>query len=301
MAPRLAVLIMAGIACLAARNMGSTLTCMTRRQVSGSSSTTDAAAADADVVVEEVEAAEAVERGLHHARAWALSVRSAWCAAAVPPSSAIMATVRSASALSRSTTSTLVPARASRMAAARPLPMPSPAAPPPAMMATLPSRPAVVLARFLGGAHDRSSLGPGTGLMLRPHAPAGIGASMPLSPRGRTPPLPPAQCSTLRAWWTGGWVPACAGMTSLRRRPQPMRRAAGRDRRASCPLGRGGSEPQPITVNSTRRSSASLASSRPVPTMFSREPTPLAASRESSSAASPCRRLRMASARSLES
>ena len=90
--------------------------------------------------------------------------------------------------------------------------------------------PAVVLARFLGGAHDRSSLGPGTGLMLRPHAPAGIGASMPLSPRGRTPPLPPAQCSYLRAWWTGGWVPACAGMTSLRRRPQPMRRAGWRDR-----------------------------------------------------------------------
>ena len=66
MAPRFAVLIMAGIACLAARNIGSTLTCMTRRQFSGVSSTTRAAAADADVVVEEIEAAEAVERGRHH-------------------------------------------------------------------------------------------------------------------------------------------------------------------------------------------------------------------------------------------
>ena len=44
---------------------------------------------------------------------------------ALPPSSAIIATVRSASCDLRSTASTRVPARASRIAAARPLPMPS--------------------------------------------------------------------------------------------------------------------------------------------------------------------------------
>src|SRR5262245_12461745 len=65
----------------------------------------------------------------------------------MPSCAAIMATVRSASAPSRSTTSTRVPARANRMAAARPLPMPSPAAPPPATMATLPARPASSSAR----------------------------------------------------------------------------------------------------------------------------------------------------------
>src|SRR6185312_6584680 len=41
----------------------------------------------------------------------------------------------------RSATSTFVPARASRIAAARPLPTPSPAAPPPEISATLPARP----------------------------------------------------------------------------------------------------------------------------------------------------------------
>jgi len=41
MAPRFAVLTMAGIAYLAARNIGSTLTCMTCRQFSGVSSTTE--------------------------------------------------------------------------------------------------------------------------------------------------------------------------------------------------------------------------------------------------------------------
>ena len=51
--------------------------------------------------------------------------------AAVPPLVAIMVTVRSARVRSRSTTSTLVPSRASRIAAARPSPMPSPAAPRP--------------------------------------------------------------------------------------------------------------------------------------------------------------------------
>ncbi len=72
----------------------------------------------------------------------ASSVTSAAKAAAVPPASAIISTVRSASSRSRSTTSTRVPARASRIAAARPLPMPSPFAPPPVTIATLPARPA---------------------------------------------------------------------------------------------------------------------------------------------------------------
>lgn len=70
-----------------------------------------------------------------------LSVTSAAKAAATPPSAAIIPTVRSASSRSRSTTSTLVPDRASRIAAARPLPMPSPAAPPPVTIATLPASP----------------------------------------------------------------------------------------------------------------------------------------------------------------
>src|SRR5437879_4982857 len=51
-------------------------------------------------------------------------------AAAVPSSARIISTVRSASLRSRSATSTLAPARASKIAAARPLPIPSPAAPP---------------------------------------------------------------------------------------------------------------------------------------------------------------------------
>src|SRR5256885_878420 len=41
----------------------------------------------------------------------------------------------------RSTTAARAPALANRIAAARPLPMPSPAAPPPVTMATLPSSP----------------------------------------------------------------------------------------------------------------------------------------------------------------
>src|SRR5438094_363011 len=55
---------------------------------------------------------------------------SAWKASPWPPPASIISTVRFASATSRSTTITRVPARASRIAAARPLPMPSPAAPP---------------------------------------------------------------------------------------------------------------------------------------------------------------------------
>ena len=101
-----------------------------------------AAAADADIVVEEIEPAPAVEGGFDQRLAVASLVTSPPWAAAVPPSAAIISTVRSASLRSRSATSTFAPARASRIAAARPLPMPSPTAPPPLISATLPARPA---------------------------------------------------------------------------------------------------------------------------------------------------------------
>src|SRR5581483_2539465 len=82
----------------------------------------------------------------------ASSVTSTASGEAVPPSAVIISTVRLARPSSRSTTSTRVPLRASRMQVARPLPMPSPAAPPPVTMATRPASPgsssgrAVVLA-----------------------------------------------------------------------------------------------------------------------------------------------------------
>ena len=142
MAPRPAVLIMAGIACLETRNIVSTLTCITRRQASGSSSTTLPRLPMPTLLSRKSRRPKRSRAAATMLRHWALSVRSAWWATAVPPSAVIMATVRSARARSRSTTSTRVPARASRIAAARPLPMPSPAAPPPAMMATLPASPA---------------------------------------------------------------------------------------------------------------------------------------------------------------
>src|SRR5438105_2431483 len=50
-------------------------------------------------------------------------------------------TVRLARPPSRSTTTTFAPAFASRIAEARPLPIPSPTAPPPVTMPTLPARP----------------------------------------------------------------------------------------------------------------------------------------------------------------
>ena len=183
---------------------------MTRRQVSGVLVDHRAAAADADVVVEEVEAAEAVD-ARPSTMAWhcASSVRSAWCATAVPPSAAIMATVRSASAGSRSTTSTRVPARASRMAAARPLPMPSPAAPPPAMMATLPARPAIVL-----GSRNRCS-----SCLLPPQLPVS-------SPIARLP-IRPAHCAPPPS------TVSCAAASRLRPRSAAKRSIANRRRPVS--------------------------------------------------------------------
>src|SRR5690242_2148642 len=71
----------------------------------------------------------------------ASSVTSTERAEALPPSAVIMSTVRLARPSSRSTTRTLVPLRASRMHAARPLPMPSPAAPPPVTIAARPASP----------------------------------------------------------------------------------------------------------------------------------------------------------------
>ncbi len=68
-------------------------------------------------------------------------VTSTSTAMAWPLIDSIISTVRRASLRSRSATTTRAPALASRIAAARPLPMPSPAAPPPDTRATLPSSP----------------------------------------------------------------------------------------------------------------------------------------------------------------
>src|SRR5207245_8723454 len=68
MAPPWAVRIISGIAALEARNMVSTLTCMTRRQVSGLLHHA-ALAADAHVVDQEVETAVAAHRLAGHRRA----------------------------------------------------------------------------------------------------------------------------------------------------------------------------------------------------------------------------------------
>src|SRR5207248_2556848 len=63
------------------------------------------------------------------------SATSATKAAALPPSCSIIATVCSAASRRISTTSTCAPARANRIAAARPLPIPSSGAPPPVKIA----------------------------------------------------------------------------------------------------------------------------------------------------------------------
>ena len=141
MAPRPAVFRMAGMAWREARNIVSTFTCITRRQVSGSSSTTVARLPMPTLLSRKSSRPKRSTAAATMSRHPVSSVTSASCAAAVPPSAAIIATVRSASASARSTTRTLVPARASSMAAARPLPMPSSAAPPPVTMATRPSSP----------------------------------------------------------------------------------------------------------------------------------------------------------------
>src|SRR5687768_12945604 len=140
-APRPAVFRMAGMAWREARNIVSTFTCITRRQVSGSSSTTVARLPMPTLLSRKSRRPKRSRAAATMSRHPPSSVTSASWAAAVPPSAAIIATVRSASARARSTTRTLVPARASSMAAARPLPMPSSAAPPPVTMATRPSSP----------------------------------------------------------------------------------------------------------------------------------------------------------------
>ena len=70
---------------------------------------------------------------------------------------------------------------------------------------------------------------------------------------------------------TRGWVPAFAGIDDVRDDYRGRHCGEGRNPCAApdiefapaSRLGRAGSEPQPITVNSTRRSSASLVSSLP--------------------------------------
>src|SRR6516162_5101413 len=141
MAPPLAVSFIAGMAWREARNMLSTLTCMTRRQFSGAMSTTLPRPPIPTLFSRQSSRPNRSIAAATMARACPSSVTSATKTAAVPPSDAIIASVRSARSRSTSTTSTRAPARASRIAAARPLPMPSSTAPPPVTIATLPSRP----------------------------------------------------------------------------------------------------------------------------------------------------------------
>ena len=132
---------MAGMACLAIRNMLSTLTCITRRQLSSVSSTTVPRLPMPTLLSSRSSRPNRSSAVLTIAAQSALLVTSACTATALPPPSSIIVTVRSASARSRSTTTTWAPTRDNKIAAARPLPMPSPAAPPPVTIATLPVKP----------------------------------------------------------------------------------------------------------------------------------------------------------------
>src|SRR5579875_3229117 len=120
--------------------MLSTLTCMIRRHSAGAISTTLPRPPMPTLLSRQSSRPKRSSAAATIARQCSSSATKA---AAVPPSAAIIATVPSAAARSISTTSTLAPARASRIAAARPLPIPSPGAPPPATIATLPARPSV--------------------------------------------------------------------------------------------------------------------------------------------------------------
>src|SRR6516165_5523239 len=162
MAPPPAVSFIAGMAWREARNMLSTLTCMTRRQLSGAISTTLPRPPIPTLLSRQSSRPNRSSAAATIALAWPSSVTSATKAAAVPPSSDIIATVRSARSRSRSTTSTRAPARASRIAAARPLPIPSSMAPPPVTIATLPSRPN-------GSSRAAPSLNSPSRLRLAPH------------------------------------------------------------------------------------------------------------------------------------
>src|SRR5580658_7972391 len=139
--PPPAVRIIAGMACLHTRNMVSTFTCITRAQVSSVSSTTVPLLPIPTLLSRQSSRPQRDTASSTMAAHCLDSVTSYEAATALPPSAAIIVAVRSASCRSRSTTSTLHPARASRMAAARPLPMPSPAAPPPVTIAAFPTRP----------------------------------------------------------------------------------------------------------------------------------------------------------------
>src|SRR5712692_10839139 len=133
--------IMAGMACLAARNMVSTLTCMTRRQFSWVSSTTDPRLPMPTLLSRRSRRPKRSSAVLTMPAQSSARVTSARSATASPPWSLIMRTVCSARSISRSTTMTRAPARARRMAAARPLPMPVRAAPAPVTIATFPLSP----------------------------------------------------------------------------------------------------------------------------------------------------------------
>src|SRR5437667_66511 len=84
-APRLAVLTMAGIAYLAARNIGSTLTCMTRRQLSGVSSTTEPRLPMPTLLSRKSRRPKRSSAAVTMSRALAGSGRSASCADAPRP------------------------------------------------------------------------------------------------------------------------------------------------------------------------------------------------------------------------
>src|SRR5215813_3916589 len=93
-----------------------------------------------------------------------------------------MSTVRSASLRSMSATTTRVPARASRIAAARPLPMPSATAPPPDTIATLPAKPASSSGPFIAPPSVERASGPTHPWHIHPH---GLDAAIALVGRRR--------------------------------------------------------------------------------------------------------------------
>src|SRR5262245_60924061 len=178
--PPLAVLIMAGMACLESRNIVSTFTCMTRRYSSGFSSTTLPRLPMPTLLSRKSRRPQrSTAASTRRLQSASLVASPAWLTA-VPPSALIIATVRSASLRSRSATTTFVPARASRIAAARPLPMPSPAAPPPDTIATLPAKPAASSGPFIVPLPSAASSLPvdAERIPLTPHVPGVCAAKM---------------------------------------------------------------------------------------------------------------------------
>src|SRR2546427_791788 len=161
-------LIIAGMACLATRNMVSTLTCMTRRQVSWLSSTTEPRLPMPTLLSRRSSRPKRSSAASTIALQSSGLVTSASHPIALPPSASIIATVRAASSTARSTTTTRAPALANRIAAARPLPMPSPAAPPPVTMATLPSSPQSS-GTSSRDSRDHDQIGFGRGLVAKRH------------------------------------------------------------------------------------------------------------------------------------